>query len=60
MVRIPVAEPTHQGLSPRLDMVSHFSEFIPGFNQRVLSVVGDAPVDSEAPVTTFFWIYSRI
>ena len=31
---------------------SYFSGFILGFNGIVLSVVGDIPVDSEAPVVT--------
>ena len=31
---------------------SHFSEFIPGFNGAMLSVVGDVPVDNEAPMVT--------
>ena len=31
---------------------SHFSEFISGFNDTMLLVVGDIPVDSEAPVVT--------
>jgi len=29
-----------------------FSEFIPGFNSVILSVVGDVSVDSEAPIVT--------
>ena len=32
--------------------VSHFSEFISGFNGAMLSVVGDVPVDSDALVVT--------
>ena len=33
-------------------MCSYFSEFISGFNGTILSVVGDVPVDNEAPVVT--------
>jgi len=31
---------------------SHFPRYITGFNGAMLSVVGDVPVDSEAPVVT--------
>ena len=31
---------------------SHFPEFILGFNDAMLSVVDDVPVDSEAPLLT--------
>ena len=30
---------------------SHFPRFIPGLNRDILSVIGDVPVDREAPVS---------
>jgi hypothetical protein len=48
LVGFLVVEPTHPGLSPRLDTGARiFPRFILGFNGAILSVVGDVPVDSE-------------
>jgi hypothetical protein len=45
-------EPTHLGSVLDLHGCSYFSNFIPGFNGVILSVVDDVSVDSEPPMVT--------
>ena len=54
LVGFLVVEPVHSGSSPRLDTGARIflDLFISAINGAMLSVVGDVPVDSEAPVAT--------
>ena len=53
LVRFLVVEPAHQGSSPRLDNgACIFLNLFQDFTGAILLVVGDVPVDSEAPVVT--------
>jgi len=50
LVRLRVVEPAHPGKSSTWHGCSYFFGFIPWFNGAMLLVVGDVPIDSEAPV----------
>ena len=48
-----MVEPTHQGSSPRLGTGARiFLDLFQDLTGTILSVIGDVPVDSEAPVVT--------
>jgi hypothetical protein len=53
VVRSLVVEPAHPGSSPRLGMgVCIYLDLFQDLTGAMLSVVGDVPVNSEAPVVT--------
>ena len=53
VVRSLVVEPAHPGSSPRLGMgVCIYLDLFQDLSGAMLSVVGDVPVNSEAPVVT--------
>jgi hypothetical protein len=53
LVRLLVVESTHPGSCPRLGTGARiFLDLFQDLTVFVLSVVGDVPVDSEAPVVT--------
>jgi len=52
LVGLLVAEPAYPGSSPRHIWVHAFSRIYSRINVAIFSVVGDVPVDSDAPVVT--------
>jgi hypothetical protein len=52
LVRFIVVELTHSGLSSRLGMGARIPRFILGFNDAMLLVIGDVPVDNKTLVVT--------
>jgi hypothetical protein len=52
LVGFLVVEPTHPGLNSRFNTGARIFLDFSGFNDTILSVVGDVPVDSEMPVVT--------
>ena len=52
LVGLLVAEPAYPGSSPRHTWVLTFFWIYSRINDAILSVVGDVPIDSDAPVVT--------